>query len=372
MIESDSSPIRVAFCVTELDPGGAERALGQLVTRLDRQVWSPMVIALGPETELSAELAAQGIPVHCLGAKGPRSLGIIFPLIRILKEFRPAILQTWMFHANILGRFAGFAARVPLVFSGIRVAEHSSRWHLWWERWTRGMVSHHVCVSQDVARFAIKHHRLREANVSVVPNGVDWEQFANAKPANLVKFGIPDGSRTILGVGRLHPQKGWLDLLEATGPLLMDDPQLHVMIIGAGPQLSTLEAWIEQRNLREQVHLPGWQADVLGVMRASDLLVLSSHWEGMPNVVLEAMASGLPLVVTDVAGVAEILPAEHRTNLIKPNDPLSLRIAITAAIEHYDRLLQDAVSAQLYMQKEFTWDMTAKKWSEIAKSKLRQ
>ena len=155
MIESDSSPIRVAFCVTELDPGGAERALVQLVTRLDRQVWSPIVIALGPETELSGQFAASGIPVHCLGAKGPRSLRVFFPLVRILREFQPAIRQTWLFHANILGRLAGFVARVPLVFSGIRVAEQSAQWHVWWERSTRGLVSHHVCVSQDVAEFAI-------------------------------------------------------------------------------------------------------------------------------------------------------------------------------------------------------------------------
>lgn len=372
MIESDSSPIRVAYCVTELDPGGAERALVQLVSRLDRQVWEPIVIALGPETDLSAELAAQGIPVHCLGAKGPGSVRVVFPLIRILKEFRPAILQTWMFHANILGRFAAFAARVPLVFSGIRVAEHSSRWHLWCERWTRGMVSHHVCVSQDVARFAIKHHRLSEANVSVVPNGVDYERFANAPPARLAKFGIPEDSQTILGVGRLHPQKGWLDLFEAVCPLLKENPQLHVLILGEGPQRPTLEAWIKDHNLASQIHLPGWQSDIPTLMKACHLLVLASHWEGMPNVVLEAMAAGLPLVATDVTGVAESLPSEQRKNLAKPNNPLSLRLAIVAALDELRQLSQNAVVLQHYVQKEFTWDKAARKWSEIALSRLQQ
>lgn len=358
--------------MTELDPGGAERALVQLVTRLDRQVWEPIVIALGPDTALSAELAAREITVHCLGAKGPRNFCILFPLIRILREFRPDILQTWLFHANILGRVAGVIARVPIIFSGIRVAEQSARWHWWWERLTRGLISHHVCVSHDVAQFAIKHHHLCESNVSVVPNGVDWERFAHAQPANLTMFGIPTGCRTILGVGRLHHQKGWLNLFSAIEPLLQVDSALHLLILGEGPQRATLETWISERKLNEQIHLPGWRAEVADVMRACELLVLASHWEGMPNVILEAMAAGLPVVATDVTGVAETMPEDQRTFLVKPNDTESLRWGIESLLSDPAAARRLAVALQLHAKKEFTWDESARKWSETALSCLRK
>ncbi len=366
MIETDSAPVRVAFCTTELDPGGAERALVQLVTRLDRNEWSPVVIALGPETPLVAELLKKGIPVHCLGARGPRSVRVLFPLIGILREFRPTILQTWMFHANILGRIAGVVARVPLIFSGIRVAEHSANWHVRMERATRGMVSHHVCVSQAVADFAIQHHRLQAANVSVLPNGVDWERYALAEPASLSQFGIPEGARTILGVGRLHPQKGWRHLLNAVEPLLKDDPVLHVLIIGEGPQRKALEAWVRQHELSRQIHFPGWQADVAGIMRSSDMLVLASEWEGMPNVVLEAMAGGLPIVATDVAGVAELMPDDQHNELIKPNDTLGLRAGIQRVLQDPTAASGKADALQHHAKQHFTWVNTARIWAEIA------
>jgi starch synthase (maltosyl-transferring) len=274
-----------------------------------------------------------------------------------------------MFHANILGRMAATVVRVPYVFSGIRVAEHSARWHNRMERMTRRLVSHHICVSHDVARFAVEHFRLREEDVSVVPNGVEWERFAHAIPVPLSEFGIPDGSRTILGVGRLHPQKGWLTLLEAAEQPLQEDPNLHLLIVGEGPQRRALEKWVTDHQLDRQVHLPGWQSDVAGIMRSCELFVLPSLWEGMPNVLLESMASGLPVVATNVSGVAECLPPGCHDRLVKPNEAMELRAGLVAALSDPAGARQQAQTTQNHVKEHFTWTNTARIWSEIALSK---
>ena len=126
----------IAFCITDLDPGGAERALVQLVLRLDRSRWSPVVFCLSKPGTLVADLAKADIPVDCLEAGSIGNVSVVPRLVRRLRRVRPDILQTFLFHANIVGRIAGRLAGVPVIVSGIRVAEHRSRFRLWLDRIT--------------------------------------------------------------------------------------------------------------------------------------------------------------------------------------------------------------------------------------------
>src|SRR5690606_2700968 len=148
-------------------------------------------------------------------------------LTRQLKRWRPALLQSFLFHANIAGRLAGRLARVPCIVSGIRVAEHRSRWPLWADRFTRGLVDYNVCVSAAVAEFSLRHARLSPGKVTVIPNGVDLGRFEHAAPADLTQFGVPAGSRTIVSVGRLDDQKDPELLLRAAETLLPKFGDVH-------------------------------------------------------------------------------------------------------------------------------------------------
>ena len=283
---SETPPTRIAFCITDLDAGGAERALVQIVTRLDRRRWEPHVFCLDAGGVLVVELRSAGIDVVCLGAHRPRDFLVVWPLYRRLAALRPAILQTFLFHANIVGRLAGAAARVPAIVSGIRVAEKRSRTRLWIDRITDRLVTAHVCVSRDVAEFSTNPGGLPRAKIRVIPNGVDYERFANAAPTDLTQFGVPRGSRVLLFVGRLDPQKGPLQLLEAAAELFADHADLHLMMVGDGPLASELREWTRARNLQSRIHFAGRQENIAGLMRAADLFVLPSQWEGLPNVVL--------------------------------------------------------------------------------------
>jgi glycosyltransferase involved in cell wall biosynthesis len=324
---------RIAFCITDLDVGGAERRLVEVARGLNRDEWRPHVFCLAPQGELVQTLNEADVPVTVLNMRGLRHAHRIVSLASHLRRFRPHILQTFLFHGNMAGRLAASLARVPIVVSGIRVAEREKAWHVWLQRWTRGLVTHHVCVSQSVADFAIHAEKLAPDSVTVIPNGVDVARFAHAQPIDLTAHGIPSGSRLVLAIGRLHAQKGHDLLIDAIAPLMFDEADVHLAIIGDGPERAPLQRRIEMKRLSSRIHLVGRQPDVAPWLKSSALFVLPSRWEGMPNVVLEAMAAGVAVVCTDVEGIREMLPGDLPAAVVPPANPAALRRAI---IQHLD------------------------------------
>lgn len=347
-------PFRVAFLITDLDPGGAERALVQLVTRLDRSRWEPYVFCLSRPGRLVDDLEGADIPVVCLGATNSWNVLVPMRLYAHLRRLKPALLQTFLFHANIVGRIAGRLAGVRTIVSGIRVAEKRSRWRLNVDRWTDALVSRHVCVSRAVAEFSSKQGGLAEEKLVVIANGVDAAKFANAQPADLTTIGIPSGSLTVISVARLDPQKDPFVLLEAAERVMQSRPELHLLFVGEGVLRNDIEAWARARGLNKHVHLTGWRSDVAELLRAADCFVLTSRWEGMANAVLEAMAAGLPVIATAAEGTSEII--EHgRTGILIPpqsSEVLAEQLQSLVASETERNALSSA--AQHHVTERFT------------------
>jgi len=368
------APWRISFLITELDHGGAERALVRIVTGLDRSLWDPRVISLSDRGPLAEPLEAAGVPVTAIGAGRVRSPAGLWRatvgLTRCLKEQQPAVLQTFLFHANIAGRLAARRAGVPTVVSGIRVAEKRGRWRLKIDRWTERFVDRHVCVSQSVADFSIRESGLSESKVVVIPNGVDVKRFASAEPADLSVFGIPAGARTILSVGRLDEQKNPLGLLKSYAAIAEDHPQAHLLFVGHGPEEAALRAAIAESKLESRVHLAGWQADVPGIMQACDLFVLASNWEGMPNVLLEAGAAGIPVVSTRVEGAEEIITSGESGVLVGISQPQALADAMSECLSGPDAARDRACQLQSMVSERFTWDSVVTAYSEVYESLL--
>lgn len=307
-------PNGVALCITELDVGGAERCCAEIAARLDRRRFLPVVYALSPppadrQRSLLPRLEKAAVPVHFLGGRGARDIVRVTGLLRQhLKHQQPAVVQSFLFHANLVARFAVPRRQRPQVACGIRVAERASRWHLALDRLTARRVDGYVCVSQQVADFSRHTAKLPASKLHVIPNGVDIQAFSAAPSADLTQFGIPAGQNVIVAVGRLEHQKGLdrlLPLAERWRAGQLADWRL--LIVGDGPLRGELQRQFTKAGAAARVHFAGWRSDVPAILRACQLLTLPSRWEGMPNVVLEAMAAGLPVAATDVEGVREIL-----------------------------------------------------------------
>lgn len=358
-------PVPISFCITELDPGGAERALVRLVLGLDRYEWEPSVVCLGPDAELVGVLRDGGVSVTCLNVTSKRDFGVVLRLRKELKRTQPKLLQTFLFHANVVGRITAKLARVPHVVSGIRVAERRSKWPLRIDRWTEFLVDRHVCVSQSVADYSVQDAGLSESKVLAINNGVDFDAIASAQPVDLSQFGVPPDAKVMLFVGRLDPQKAPDVLLKSMQSVVREHPQTHLVMVGDGVLSESMRELAGLLSLSKQVHFVGRQADVAGFMKAADLLVLPSLWEGLPNVVLEAMAAGLPVVATAVDGTEEVIQHERNGWLVPPGVVDELATTLCRVLADSAAASQMASAAQALVSQHFTWERCVADYSRL-------
>jgi starch synthase (maltosyl-transferring) len=323
----------LALCITDLDVGGAERCLVELATRVDRTRYSPTVYCLQPlpaANELIERLRSAGIEICSLNARRTIDfLPAVWRLAHELKRRKTEVLQSFLFHANIVGRLAAYKAGVRRVCSGIRVAEPERRWRLWLERATGRLITRQVCVSRSVAEFAVRVGGLPRDKLLVIGNGVDVARFDSAAPADLTALGLGPNRRAVIFIGRLEPQKRVDWLLRSAARWLPQFEDVDLVIVGSGREREALTTLALDLGLATRVHFAGWRADVPSLLKASRLLVLSSAYEGMPNVVLEAMAAGLPVVATDVEGVREALGPAAEEQVVAAQDPAAFAEKMT-------------------------------------------
>ncbi len=191
--------------------------------------------------------------------------------------------------------------------AGMRVSEpRSGRW--WLERLCSRRMQRMVCVSDDVYQHALKKERIAKEKLTVIPNGVsaqlledgftagDWQELISPRPAKVLLF-----------VGRLEPQKGIMQLIEHAPEILVERPDWSLVFMGLGSLQLELQSRIEALGLTKRVQVVGWQPEAPRWMKAADIVLLPAEYEGMPNVLLEAMAVGKPLVAFAVDGVRQIV-----------------------------------------------------------------
>ncbi len=359
-------PVGLALVITDLDVGGAERALTALATRLDPARWRPGVFCLGGPGALAAVIRSAGIPCECLGVGRRNPMAAIARLAVRLRRFDPELVQSFLFHANLASRLAAPWAGRPWVLGGLRVAERQKRWHRVLDRLTARLSTGSVCVSQGVRNFSRDVAGLDPARLTVIPNGIDPAPYDLAEPVPRAAIGVPVDAHLVLYAGRLDPQKGLPDLLEAAERVIARRPGWHLVMAGDGPQRGWLREQLQHRpTLRDRVHWLGPRADMPGLLKASDLLVLASHWEGMPNVVLEAMAARRPVVATAVEGTEDLVVPGQTGWLVPPRDPAALSQALLEAVDDPERCRRYGAAARLRVEREFSIESTVAAYERL-------
>ena len=324
-LPNQPATIPIGFVTTELGVGGAERCLTNLATQLDSSRFRPVIYSLAAppakhRSELIDQLATAQLPIHFLNSASKWSyFSVVRRLSHLLKEQRPEILQTFLFHANILGTHAAKRAKVPHILTGIRVAD-PSRPRQYYERVATRNVDKIVCVSQAVAQFQESIAGFQARKLAVIPNGIDVQRMDESKPMDITEFGIPHNRRILTFVGRLQQQKGVDWLIEMAPQLLTPLADFDLLIVGDGPQRTQLESLANSSGIRNRIHFVGRQSNIPGILKRSELLLLPSRWEGMPNVIMEAMACGLPVVSTKAHGVIELLGPHADAQTVAFND----------------------------------------------------
>lgn len=329
-------PLRIAHIITGLEPGGAEMVLFRLLAHQDRITFPSHVISLTGLGTLGPKISDLGVPVLALGMRR----GILNPLsvirlIRLLRRVRPDIVQTWMYHANLVGGVAARLAQIPPIVWGIH---HTNLEPGQDKRTTILTMKASVLLSNLVPAFIVccseasrsVHQRLGYPNdrMLVIPNGYDLSDFKpnpEARSSVRHELGIPSDATIIGMAARFHPQKDHKTFIEAAGFLHTSRPETHFLMCGSGIDVNNdrLRSWVEEVGIADRVHLLGSRNDMPRIFAALDIFsTSSSHGEAFPNVIGEAMASGVPCVVTDVGDSALIVG--ETGIVVPPRDPQAL------------------------------------------------
>jgi len=303
---------RIVHIIPTLVRGGAEKQLVLLAQGLARQAYDVHVITLTAGGPLSDDLTAAGIPITAIDKRWKLDPGALSRLTGELRRLKPALVHTWLFAGNAYGRAAALRAGVPHIVGAERCVDLWKAGHeLAIDRYLARRTDRVVVNSSGVRDFYVGKG-IAADKVVVIPNGVPPAAASTTPRAELLaELGLPSHAKMIGAVGRLWPQKRIKDLIWAADVLKVIRDDLHLLIIGEGPQADRLRQFRRKCHIEDRVHFLGQRDDVPRLMSHFDVLWLGSAYEGQPNSVMEAMAAGVPVVATDIAGTRDlVVPGE--------------------------------------------------------------
>jgi glycosyltransferase involved in cell wall biosynthesis len=350
-------PLKVLHLIETLGSGGAERLLYTNLKNLDARHFQSCVVTLFAEgthfREAIRELGVETIALECRSRRD-----VVRGIVRLGDQIRirkPDLIHTHLLSANLVGRVAGRFHGIPVIstihnpdyephafFTGARATRAKQLFARELDRWTaRWCCSHLIAVSKYVQASVARH--LRFEPITVIYNPVDLDALEGphrGREQLLQEIGLPPDAKILLNVGRVSPQKGLIDGIRALPAVLRAFPDAHLLTVGAtgdsGWVKTVLDAAIEL-GVREHVHLLGSRRDIGDLLRACDLFVFPSMFEGMGIALIEAMAMGCACIATATGPIPEIISDGVDGFLVPPQDTSRLASAICESLAHPER-----------------------------------
>ena len=332
--------IKVVHILPMLCPGGAERVAVHIVSGLDRQRFEPMLVSLmgRRDGELDRELDRTGVEVCYLG----KHLGFDYRMFSrvhgVLKECGADIIHTHLQVLRYVFPPAAFLNQVSLVHTVHNLADREIEPGM---RWLQGYALQHgvvpVAVAEEVALSLERVYGVSKCRV--IPNGIPTRCYASAKMPRWewrAREGFSERDILFVCVARFAPQKNHALLLKAFAEGPAADQKAHLVLIGDGVLRPRLESQVEALGLSRQIHFLGLRTDIPDTLGAMDVFVLSSDFEGNPLCVMEAMASGLPIISTAVGGVPALLESGKQGLLVPPDESQILSKAMTSLLQNHE------------------------------------
>jgi glycosyltransferase involved in cell wall biosynthesis len=377
--------IKIVHIIAGLEADGAETVLHTLTSRMDRNRFENEVISLTGLGPMAARLEASGVRVRALGMR--RGVPNPYHLLRLsqwLKESQPSVVQTWMYHADLIGGIAAGMAGKPVVVWGIHHTNlepgQNKQLTIWTARmcaWLSRRIPKRIVCCSEVSLQAHAQFGYAEQKMEVIPNGFDLQEFhpdAEARSSLRRALGIAEQTPLIGMAARFHVQKGQRNFVDAARRLHARVPEAHFVLCGKGVDANNAELteWMERggASFRGVFHLLGSRSDMPRFFAALDIATSSSLSEAFPMAVGEAMACGTPCVVTNVGDSAmivgdtgKVVPAEDpqaladawQTLLVSgaasrkqmgqaARNRVAQQFAVGAIVERYQELYRDVLA----------------------------
>jgi glycosyltransferase involved in cell wall biosynthesis len=329
--------MRILFLSTSMGMGGADSQLLTAAQELRNRGHDVLIVsltAIGPMGQQALDL---GIPTRSLkmprGIPDPRGL---LQLARLIRSWRPDVLHSHMVHANLMARAVRLIAPVPVLVSTIHNIYEGGWLLMTAYRLTNGLVDHMTIISEAAAERFIRERIVPRELLRVVPNGVDPALYRPAPPGAREELrqalGL-DQTFVWLAVGRFEIAKDYPNMLRAFAAVRASRSEAVLVLVGKGSLQEDTERLARELDLAAAVHFLGVRNDVPALLGAADGYVMSSAWEGLPMVLLEAAAGGLPIVTTNAGGNAEAVLDGETGFVVPPRDPHRLGEAMLRLME---------------------------------------
>lgn len=366
----------IVHVVHRFDTGGMENGMVNLFNTLPPARYRHTVIALTDYSDFRQRITGQAVDFHALNRPPGNGVDWMRALWQLLRTLRPSLVHT----RNLAALEAQFVAAA----AGIRATVHGEHgrdvYDLYGRNWkynllrrvARPFVSNYIAVSRDLADWLGHTVAVPPRKVHQIYNGVDSERFrprAGARPA-LLPAGFAGHDAVVFGaVGRMVEVKDFPALVEAFIAVLDARPELaavaRLVIVGEGPSRASCQARLDAAGLAHLAWLPGERHDVAELMRAFDVFVLSSKNEGISNTILEAQASGLPVIATAVGGNLELVDDGVNGVLVAPGSPRALAQAMCGYLDAPDRIATDGRAARQRAEARYSLAAMAQAYAAV-------
>lgn len=331
--------IKVVHIITKLELGGAQQNTLYTVSHLDKDKFIPILIT-GSEGLLVDDAKRLGIETHFLPSlvreiNSIKDIAALFDIRRLLLSIKrssqlPIIVHTHSSKAGIIGRWAAFFAGIPVVihtYHGYGFNDYQSflkrRLFIFLERLTAKITTRFIAVSKKNIEKGINAGIFRSDDVVLIRSGIDISEFRDVKIDKAKKkkeLGVEPDKPLIGMIACFKPQKAPLDFIKAAHLVHQKMPDARFIVAGDGELRPATEELINRLGLNNVIKLPGFRRDIPEIMNCLDVLVLTSLWEGLPKVIVQALSAGIPVVATDVDGSSEVVKNGINGFLVKPGD----------------------------------------------------
>jgi len=389
-MNSNSEFKTILLLVTQMERAGAQKVALRQARYFHQQGYKVTLCFFYDKYSLLDELRLQeAYSIVDLQAKvfnqpfrnGLRTIRALWRLYWLLKRQKISVIETLTRYSNVLGIVVAWLAGVPIRVSSQRnTLLGVPNWFLRLDAMivNSPLVDKMIAVSEQTRHFCIEKERMSPHKIATIPNGVNLAEFereqwlAGVLNALRTELHVPQGTLVITTVARLYPQKGHQYLVEAASIITSIYPNVLFLLIGDGVSRETIEASIRAYNLDRNFRLLGIRSDVPKLLALSDVFVLPSLYEGMPNVVLEAMAARLPVVATNVDGTQAVV-VDGETGLLVPKaDSDALAQAICKLLE--DAGLREYMGQNGYdrVRLQFSEQMMCHRYEELIRAIWKQ
>ncbi|MDD5034953.1 MAG: TIGR03088 family PEP-CTERM/XrtA system glycosyltransferase [Methylococcaceae bacterium] len=352
--------------IYRLGTGGLENGLVNLINRTPPGRYRHAIVCLKDATDFSLRLRQQDVPIHCLYRKDGQDFGMFWKLFKLLREIKPDIVHT--------RNLAAVECLLPAYLAGVARRVHgehgwdvfdpdgSNRKYQWLRRGFRPLVHRYIPLSRHLEAYLRDKIGVPPGRIRRICNGVDTEVFTPPSQGKARIEGCPfsrNEDLLLIGtVGRMHGVKDQMNLVRAFLHLLQIRPQarskVRLLLVGDGPLRQEAISALREGGVEDLAWLPGERDDIADILRGLDIFVLPSRAEGISNVILEAMATGLPVLATAVGGNPDLVADGENGRLVEAANPQAMAQILAEYLDDPDILRSQGLEGLRRTREEFS------------------